>query len=288
MFKKVFILLLIVLSCVVFIFSELPTALFGNKNSKEVNSQNTKKDLQVESAKKEATLKKDFFARFEKRFPKELLENLNKNFASFLAEANTLLANDGELLVLVDKKNLIAKDFKLGELVLLEKYPSLLLSKKGMYASTVAIDALLKMSNEARKEGINIVVSSAYRSYSYQKNLFDRYSKNYGVAEAERFSARAGTSQHQLGTVFDFGSISDDWAKTKAGKWVNANAYKFGFSLSFPKGYEAVTGYKWECWHFRYIGIAACAMQAKYFGNIQQYMLEALDFLKKQDPDLYT
>lgn len=228
-----------------------------------------------------ASFKSAFITQFKNRFPQSVMKTLDEHFDEFLADAQALLKKDGDLLILVDKKNLITADYKIGSLVLLEKYPELVLSKSGMYASSVAVDAFIKMFRQARSEGVTIVISSAYRSYDYQKNLFARYVRQYGEAEAVRFSARAGTSQHQLGTVFDFGTITDDWAQTKAGKWVAKNAAKFGFSLSFPKGYETITGYKWECWHFRYIGRDACAMQAQYFDNIQQYMLEALHFINK-------
>ena len=138
------------------------------------------------------------------------------------------------------------------------------------------------MGQAANKASVTLVVASAYRSYRYQKSLFARYASQYGESEAERFSARAGTSQHQLGTVFDFGSVSDAYAQTKAGKWLAENAAKFGFSLSFPQGYEKVTGYKWECWHFRYIGVQACEMQSKWFSDIQQYMLEVLQWYQAE------
>ena len=95
-----------------------------------------------------------------------------------------------------------------------------------------------------------------------------------GLEEAERYSARPGTSQHQLGLAVDFGSITEDWGDTQMGKWVYGHASDYGWSLSFPKGYEDITGYMWECWHFRYIGKMACQFQKKWFGDIQQFMLE--------------
>ena len=66
-------------------------------------------------------------------------------------------------------------------------------------------------------------------------------------------------------------------AETRASRWLVANAARFGFSLSYPKGLDAVTGYKWESWHYRYIGAAACALQAEYFGGIQQYLMLFLE-----------
>ena len=136
--------------------------------------------------------------------------------------------------------------------------------------------ALCIMADAAAKENISILVSSTFRSYDYQSKLYARNVKQLGQAAADRESARPGTSQHQLGTAIDFGSITDDFVETKQGKWLAKNAMKYGFSLSFPDGYEDVTGYRYECWHYRYIGVEACKMQQKWFGNIQQYMLEFL------------
>ena len=141
--------------------------------------------------------------------------------------------------------------------------------------------ALQVMAKAALEDGIKLLVSSTYRSYSYQEKLFARWVAIDGLEEAERESARPGTSQHQLGSAIDFGSITDDFDETSMGKWLYANASKYGWSLSFPKNYEDITGYRWECWHFRYIGVPACQMQRKWFGNVQQYMLEFIDLWKK-------
>ena len=72
----------------------------------------------------------------------------------------------------------------------------------------------------------------------------------------------------------DFGSITDEFAQTKQGRWLSANAGTYGWSLSFPDGYEDVTGYRWECWHYRYIGVEAVEFQRKWFSDVQQFMLE--------------
>ena len=76
------------------------------------------------------------------------------------------------------------------------------------------------------------------------------------------------------------GAEADEFAETKSGKWLAENASKYGFSLSFPQGYEPVSGYRWECWHYRYIGHAAVFMQEKWFNNIQQYMFDFINFYR--------
>ena len=93
--------------------------------------------------------------------------------------------------------------------------------------------------------------------------IYERNVREMGKEAADRESAAPGTSQHQLGVAIDFGSISDDFATTKAGLWMEQNAHLFGFSLSYPQGYESVTGYRWESWHYRYIGFLATEFQKK-------------------------
>ena len=180
--------------------------------------------------------------------------------------------NDLPLLYLVDKKHSLSS-----------LYEPVNLNRNDLSLRKEAYDGLLALSNAALKDGIKLLVSSTYRSYSYQERLFQHWVKVDGLEEAERESARAGMSQHQLGTAVDFGSITDDFAKTKMGKWIYENAADYGWSLSFPENYEDVTGYRFECWHFRYIGKDACDFQKKYFDNVQQFMLEFIHEWNNQD-----
>ena len=200
-----------------------------------------------------------------------------------LAQEQTFPKNDKSLFFLIDKKHTVGSDYEPADLVSLDGDSLFDVNKGGMMMRRDARDALRVMAQAALDDGVKLLVSSAYRSYSYQKRLFDYWVSVDGLEEAERESARAGTSQHQLGAAADFGSISDDFADTVMGSWMYANAARFGWSLSFPKGYEDVTGYRWECWHFRYIGVKACAFQAKWFGNVQQFMLEFIDKWKTWD-----
>lgn len=216
--------------------------------------------------------------------PVDILNNIKENGGEeFINELNEVLKDDkNDLFILVDKANHLKKEFVPKSLVHLTKGASYNINKDTLYLTQEAEKALAIMAEAAKKEGITLVVSSTYRTYEYQENLFKRYSKEYGLKEAERFSARPEASQHRLGTVIDFGSISDAYAQTKAGKWLYKNAYKYGWSLSYPKGYEKITGYMWECWHYRYLGVKACNFQKKYFQDIQQYMLEFIDYWKKR------
>lgn len=120
--------------------------------------------------------------------------------------------------------------------------------------------AFSRMNQEASRAGIKLSLFSGFRSYAYQGTLFNRYASEDGVKVAETYSARAGHSEHQTGMTFDIGGAdSSKWTKslfadTKEGKWLAANAPKFGFILRYPEGKEAITGYVFEPWHFRYVG----------------------------------
>ena len=111
------------------------------------------------------------------------------------------------------------------------------------------------MKAEASKQGLNLYISSGYRSYTYQKGLYQRYVSRDGKALADTYSARAGHSEHQTGLCFDLNTISDSFAYTDEGKWVAKNCYKYGFIIRYPKTKEDITGYKYEPWHLRYVGV---------------------------------
>lgn len=111
-----------------------------------------------------------------------------------------------------------------------------------------------RMQADAAAEDLNIYISSGFRSYDYQAGLYQRYVDKDGKAEADRYSARAGHSEHQTGLAFDLNSIDESFANTKEGKWVSQNCYKYGFIIRYPSDKEDITGYKWEPWHIRYLG----------------------------------
>jgi D-alanyl-D-alanine carboxypeptidase len=144
----------------------------------------------------------------------------------------------------------------------------------------VAADALEEMAAAAGADGAVLTVASAYRSYTYQVSLYNRYVEEMGREAADRESARPGHSQHQLGLIVDFGPVDNAFAETEAGLWVAANASRFGWSISYPNGYEPLTGYSWESWHYRYVGRDLAAFIDNYFNGIQQY---ALRFLHEWD-----
>ena len=214
--------------------------------------------------------------------PQEIIAAINADKATFLQELDSLLSADSEgLLLLVDKAHYLPDGYAPDDLISLTQATaqgrSYTISRDGLSLRRPAEKALEEMAAAARADGVTLLASSTYRSYEYRETVYRRNVEQMGQAAADRESARPGASQHQLGTVVDFGSITDDFAETRAGRWLDANAHRFGWSLSFPQGHEAVTGYRWECWHYRYLGKEALNLQRKWFGNVQQYMLEFID-----------
>lgn len=118
-----------------------------------------------------------------------------------------------------------------------------------------AYEKYKEMKADATALGLNIWIQSGYRSYSLQESLYNKYVDRDGKIAADTYSARPGHSEHQTGLAFDLNSITDDFQYTDEGKWVNNNCYKYGYILRYPKGKENITGYKYESWHLRYVGI---------------------------------
>jgi D-alanyl-D-alanine carboxypeptidase len=119
---------------------------------------------------------------------------------------------------------------------------------------------LEEMIKDSTKQNLSLVMNSGFRSFELQAFYFNNYVRSYGEAEARKFSAQPGFSEHQTGLSFDM-STSDKkcyleicFAETKAGIWLAENSYKYGFILRYPEGKEEITGYQFEPWHFRFVG----------------------------------
>jgi D-alanyl-D-alanine carboxypeptidase len=198
--------------------------------------------------------------------------------AGYFPERGAYASDSGDpfLRLLVDKQHPLPDGYEPDDLVELEN-GSYRTGRAGLMLRSAAAAALDEMAWTARAEGLTLVASSTYRSYDYQVEVYSRNVREMGQAAADRESARPGYSQHQLGLIVDFGSITDAFAETKEGIWLAANASRFGWSLSFPDGYEETTGYRWECWHYRYVGKELAEFIDNYFDGIQQYALQFIN-----------
>ncbi len=138
--------------------------------------------------------------------------------------------------------------------------------------------ALETMFAAAKTERINLMLSSGYRSYSYQVSLYNGYVQSLGKAAADQQSARPGHSEHQTGLAADIEPTSRNceveqcFANTKEGQWLAANAFKFGFIIRYSADKVAVTGYEYEPWHVRYVGVElATEMHNKNIKTLEEF-----------------
>nr|WP_281347564.1 M15 family metallopeptidase [Entomospira nematocera] len=192
----------------------------------------------------------------------------------FLDLVDQILSTDPNLLILVDKQHHLPADYVPHDLIALDSLSWVHVNRKGHFLREASVTALYEMHQQAKREGITLLVSSTYRSYDRQKDVYNGWVNSLGQVQADRLSAVAGSSQHQLGTAIDFGSIDASFTGTKMERWLASNAHLYGFSLSYPQGYELETGYDYESWHYRYIGSAAVQLQRMFFNNLQYQMLE--------------
>lgn len=151
--------------------------------------------------------------------------------------------------------------------------PELVTVSDGHRADYRVKDALEAMLADCRKAGYNPIICSSYRTYSYQKGLFDRqvalyleygYSQSDAEAEAARWVARPGTSEHHTGLAFDivaasYQTLDHTQANTPEQKWLMANCHKYGFILRYPENKTDITGINYEPWHYRYVGVDVAA-----------------------------
>lgn len=120
---------------------------------------------------------------------------------------------------------------------------------------------LTQMFNAAQKQGHALMIGSAYRSADTQRQLFNTYVAQAGFEEANKYSAHPGHSEHQTGLAVDISTVSQQcylsecFIDTADGQWLAENAHLYGFHLRYPKGKEDITGYNFEPWHYRYVGV---------------------------------
>ncbi len=145
--------------------------------------------------------------------------------------------------------------------------------------SSVIDKPLENLVAAAKANGLTINLQSGYRSYDFQKVLYNGYVKQQGQAMADLQSARPGYSEHQTGLAVDVGgasnpscNISECFAATPEGRWLSTNAFKYGFIIRYPQGRESVTGYEYEPWHLRYVGTTlSVAMQNTYTDTLERF-----------------
>lgn len=150
-------------------------------------------------------------------------------------------------------------------------------NNNGQPLRAVASAALEEMNRAATEAGYPLIIASAYRSYSEQDSLFNRYAESDGAEAADRYSARAGFSEHQTGLVVDLTdggacTLEECFGETSTGGWLRDNAWRFGYILRYNDGEESTVGYTYEPWHFRYVGTeVSTAMHEQGVNNLEDF-----------------
>ena len=168
-----------------------------------------------------------------------------------------------DTLFLVDKDHALPPDYAPTDLVKMTQQDASPGAPTVVQLRQSAAESLTQMLTDARAQSVNLLSQSGYRSYDYQVQVYGNEVKAFGQAQADRESARPGHSEHQLGLAMDFTTralgydLNDSFAATPEGRWLAQNAARYGWVLSYPQGKEDLTGYQYEPWHYRFIGVSA-------------------------------
>ena len=204
--------------------------------------------MEVKSIYDISNIKKDF--NYE-----DVVTYVNANLDKEYYSSDNLISNEdaSKIDVLVNKYHKLNENYEPSDLTIID-------SKYASGTQKLRKEAKIKfeeMASDMAKDNLKIYAGSTYRSFTYQKGLYDRYVKKDGFAAAETYSARSGYSEHQLGLAVDI--VSGKWdylnEKDKEYDYLIKNSYKYGFILRYPRGSEYITGYMFEDWHFRYLGV---------------------------------
>lgn len=254
-----------------------------NQETEEKPKKQTKEEQKIEKLKSIPYYKKEYqkrYLEYQKENPNLSVENIvtyvnigiDKPYYTNTKNAKNLNTN----LILVNKYNYLTEDYIPENLEPID----IAYARSGMQLVREAKEAFETLSEDAKKEGKNIIAMSSYRSYDYQVNLYDNYVATDGKEAADTYSARAGYSEHQTGLAVDvYNKVLPytSFEETEEFNWMQENAYKYGFILRFPKDKVNITGYQYESWHYRYVGKEA----AKYIHNhdltLEEYYVKKVE-----------
>lgn len=186
---------------------------------------------------------------------KEIVTNVNANLDYDFYENTEVTDISKDTLMIVNKHYKIPDNYQPENLVPVddEKYGYWNMIRADVY------EEFKKMSADAQKDNVTLFIASPYRSYNDQKILYNSYVASDGVKKADTYSARPGYSEHHTGLAMDlipeFGLELDTFENSDGFKWMQENGYKYGFILRYPKDKEYITGYMYEPWHYRYVGV---------------------------------
>lgn len=200
-----------------------------------------------------------------------------ENTTSYDENGRQMVVNVDSILVLVNKQRNLPADYEPEDLV----KPNVPFPFSGdeprMKMRAEAAIALEELFAEAKNLSLDLFATSGYRSYDKQKSIFNSNVSKVGEEEANRYSARPGQSEHQTGLAMDVTSpkmgygLSESFGRTTEGIWLRENAHNFGYIIRYPQGKEHITGYSYEPWHIRYVGIEVASYVYEHGLTLEEY-----------------
>ncbi|MCS0672074.1 D-alanyl-D-alanine carboxypeptidase family protein [Cytobacillus firmus] len=195
-----------------------------------------------------------------------------------VVDGRNIIQNPENVMALVNKQFSLPDGYEPSKLMIPDvafSYGKLDLEKS--YLRQDAAQALEKLFTGALNEGVELFAVSGYRSFTRQSQVFEAEVSKVGKEKAVQAVAIPGSSEHQTGLSMDISSrsanleLSEEFGETKEGKWLAENAHRYGFILRYPKGKEGITGYKYEPWHFRYVGTEAATVIYEKKWTLEEY-----------------
>lgn len=195
--------------------------------------------------------------------------NLDKEYY----EDSEFVKNPDDITVLTNKYLEIPEDYEPKDLVdMSDDYANNSYGQKKLRKE--AYEKFVEMCDASRKDGVKFYAESAYRSYDYQEIIYKNYVYENGQEKADRYAAKPGFSEHELGLAIDLANI---WTITEKGEeyaWLKKNAYKYGYIFRYKKEWEDITGYSAESWHIRYVGVETATRVHKKGMSYEEYYIK--------------
>ena len=266
----------------------------------------TEDDINIISKLEDKEIKEIIKQKYNKMYPKLIKQkyfiynNLDRYLAYYKENKNDKLSHVISMVNVnadydyYDEKVVKKTDTSKNELMLVNKYnyltndyaPEDIVDVSVQFAygdneiKSEVYEKFRSMYNDAKKEGLYLIITSAYRDYNFQNELWESYKKQQGEEWADSVAARAGYSEHQTGLTLDivtYNANMNEFENTDEFKWLQNNAYKYGFILRYPKDKEDITGYSYESWHYRYVGVDAAKKIHKLGITFDEYYAYYID-----------
>ena len=184
----------------------------------------------------------------------EIVKRVNSNLDYIFYDDSKEADTSKGMYTLVNKYYYLDKNYVPDDLVDVEKE----YARDSAKINRTAYENFKKMADDAKKEGLTLLITTAYRNYNFQATLYNNYVRQDGKEQADTYSARPGYSEHQLGYSADLTNKErvsfGEFKNTKEFAWLKNNAYKYGFIIRYTEANQYITGYVPESWHYRYVG----------------------------------